>query len=72
MINEHEIRNTYENQDNDYVIFENQLTRDNSETIPNAKKTTLTRDYSSDKVKPSSKEELKEILIKQNLIPKSF
>ena len=72
LINEHEIRNTYENQDNDYVIFENQLTRDNSETIPNAKKTTLTRDYSSDKVKPSSKEELKEILIKQNLIPKSF
>ena len=72
LINEHEIRNTYENQDNDYVIFENQLTKDNSETIPGAKKTTLTMEYSSDKVKITPKEELKEILIKQNLIPKKF
>ena len=69
LINEHEIRNTYENQDNDYVIYENQLTKDHSETVPNAKKTTLTTGYSSDKVKTSTKEELKEILIKQNLIP---
>ena len=72
MINEHEIRNTYENQDNDYVIYENQLTKAHSETIPNAKKTTLTEKYSSDKVKTASKEELKEILTKQNLIPKNF
>jgi len=72
LINEHEIRNTYENQDNDYVIFENQLTKDHSETIPNAKKTTLTTEYSSDKVKITSKGELKEILIKYNLIPKKF
>ena len=72
LINEHEIRNTYENHDNDYVIYENQLTKDHSEIIPNAKKTTLTGEYSSDKVKTTSKEELKEILIKQNLIPKSF
>ena len=72
LINEHEIRNTYENQDNDYVIFENQLTPDDSETIPNAKKTTLTTEYSSDKVQPTPKEELKEIIIKQNLIPKNF
>jgi len=72
LINEHEIRNTYENQDNDYVIFENQLTKDNSETIPGAKKTTLTMEYSSDKVQATPKEELKEILIKQNLVPKNF
>ena len=72
LINEHEIRNTYENQDNDYVIFENQLTKDHSETIPNAKKTTLTTEYSSDRVKITSKEELKKIFIKQNIIPKSF
>jgi len=72
LINEHEIRNTYENQDNDYVIFENQLTPDDSETIPGAKKTTLTTEYSSDKVKTISKEELKEILTKQNLTPKNF
>ena len=69
LINEHEIRNTYENQDNDYVIYENQLTKDHSETVPNAKKTTLTTGYSSDKVKTTTKEELKEIIIKQNLIP---
>ena len=72
LINEHEIRNTYENQDNDYVIYENQLNPNLTETIPNAKKTTLTTEYSSDKVKTTSKEELKKILIKQNLIPKSF
>ena len=72
LINEHEIRNTYENQDNDYVIYENQLKPKLIETIPNAKKTTLTTAYSSDKVKTTSKEELKEILIKQNIIPKSF
>ena len=72
LINEHEIRNTYENQDNDYVIYENQLTKDHSETIPNAKKTTLTTEYSSDKVKITSKEELKEIIIKYNLIPNKF
>ena len=72
LINEHEIRNTYENQDDDYVIYENQLTKDHSESIPNAKKTTLTAGYSSDKVKTVSQEELKKILTKQNLIPKSF
>ena len=72
LINEHEIRNTYENQDDDYVIYENQLTKDRSETIPNAKKTTLTTGYSSDKVKTATKEDLKKILIKQNLIPKKF
>ena len=72
LINVHEIRNTYENQDNDYVIYENQLAKDQSKNIPNAKKTTLTAEYSSDKVKTTSKEELKEILSKQNFIPKNF
>ena len=72
LINTHEIRNTYENQDNDYVIYENQFAKDQSKNIPNAKKTTLTTEYSSDRVKTSSKEELREILSKQNFIPKSF
>ena len=72
LINEHEIRNTYENQNNDYVIYENQLTKDHSEKIPNAKKTTFTTEYSSDKVKITPKEELKQIFIEQNLIPKKF
>jgi FlaA1/EpsC-like NDP-sugar epimerase len=74
LINEHEIRNTHENQDNDYVIYENQMMAKihSLQTIPNAKKTTLTSEYSSDKVKPTSQEELKKILVEQNLIPKSF
>jgi len=72
LINTHEIRNTYENQDNDYVIYENQFAKDQSKNIPNSKKTTLTAEYSSDKVKTISKEELKENLSKQNFIPKSF
>ena len=55
LINEHEIRNTYENQDDDYVIYEDQLTSNRSEKIPNSKKGTLTTEYSSDKVKPVSK-----------------
>ena len=72
LINEHEIRNTYENLDDDYVIYENQLSKQSHQYIPNTKKTSLTTGYSSDKVKTTSKEELKEILIKQNLIPKNF
>ena len=72
LINEHEIRNTYENQDDDYVIYEDQLTNNRSEKIPNFKKAKLTAEYSSDKVKPVSKKELKEIIIKQNLIPKNY
>ena len=72
LINEHEIRNTYENQDNDYVIYENQLNPNLTKTIPNAKKTTFTTEYSSDKVKTTPKEELKQIFIEQNLIPKKF
>ena len=72
LINTHEIRNTYENQDNDYVIYENQFAKDQSKNIPNSKKTTITAEYSSDKVKTISKEELKENLSKQNFIPKSF
>jgi len=72
LINEHEIRNTFENTDDDYVIYEDPLDKDNSVTIPNVKKTTLTAEYSSDNVKIVSKAELKEILIKQNLIPKKF
>ena len=72
LINEHEIRNTYENQDDDYVIYEDQFTNNRSEKIPNLKKARLTTDYSSDKVKLVSKKELKEIIIKQNLIPKNY
>lgn len=67
LISEHEIRNTYENLDGDYVIFEDQTGL--NRTIPNTKKANLTDEYSSDKVELLSKNKLKEILIKENLIP---
>ena len=67
LINEHEIRDTYENQDNDYVIYENQLAKDKKIIPKDLKKTSLTDQYSSDKVKTVSKGELKQILIEQKL-----
>ena len=67
LINEHEIRDTYENQDNDYVIYENQLAKDKRIIPKDLEKTSLTDQYSSDKVKTVSKEELKQILIEQKL-----
>jgi len=67
LISKHEIRNTYENPDNDYVIYDDPsgLNR----TIPNTTRTTLTDEYASDKVVVLSRNELKEILKKENLIP---
>ena len=70
LINEHEIRDTYENQDNDYVIYENQLAKDKTIIPKDLEKTTLTDQYSSDKVKTVSKDELKQILIEQKLVLK--
>ena len=57
LINEHEIRDTYENQDDDYVIYEDQLAKDKKIIPKNLEKTSLTNQYSSDKVKTISKEE---------------
>ena len=56
LISKHEIRNTYESADNDYVIFEDQTGL--NRTIPNTKKTLLTDEYSSDKVELLTKQEL--------------
>lgn len=68
LINIHEVRNTYENQDDDYVIFENQRQYHNIAKIPNTVRTSLAHEYSSDKVELLTKKELKEILIKEKLI----
>jgi len=62
LINEHEIRNTFENKDGDYVIFENQTSTHGSEEIPNTTKAELTSEYSSDKAKLLSKNELKDVV----------
>lgn len=65
LINNDELRNTYEDRD-DYAIIErveNDVLRTDE-----LKKTDLKEQYSSDKVKLLTKDELKEILIKENLI----
>ncbi len=68
LISNDELRNTFENEQ-DYLIIDQQ-TQDNPERSKNQnlKKTTLKEQYSSDKVKLLSKDEIKEILIKENLI----
>ena len=67
LINYDELRNTFEN-DNDYVIVDKQLqdsefNKDNS-LVPTA----LTQPYSSDKVQLLTKDELKDILVKEEEI----
>ncbi len=63
LINNDELRNTFEN-DDDYVIIDQNL----HNHYDNLTKTTLESQYSSDKVSLLTKDEIKEILIKENLI----
>ena len=67
LISNDEIRNTFEDKD-DYVILENRV-REESEIIPNLKRTTLKEQYSSDKVELLTKEELKQILLREKIMP---
>jgi UDP-N-acetylglucosamine 4,6-dehydratase len=61
-----ESRNVYQN-DTDYLLYE--PNRDVTTSLPNEfKKITLTESYSSNKVSILSKNELKEIILKENLI----
>ncbi len=69
LINKDEIRNTFET-DNDYILF-NKNTSGEKVNLGKYQKTKLTDQYSSDKVELFSKSELKEILMKENLLPKS-
>ena len=66
LISNDEIRNTFEDKD-DYVILENRV-REESEIIPNLKRTTLKEQYSSDKVELLTKEELKQILLREKIL----
>jgi UDP-N-acetylglucosamine 4,6-dehydratase/UDP-glucose 4-epimerase len=69
LISKNEIRNVYETND-DYVIFDSQTQNDNIiDNNPNIKKIHLETEYSSDNVELLSKEELKQILINEKLIP---
>jgi len=68
LISKDEIRSVYESMQ-DYIIFENQTQNYDFSRIEGINKAELTDEYSSDKVELFSKNELKEILLKENLIP---
>jgi len=70
LISKHEIRNTYDSSD-DYILFDKQTQYQDIQKIKQLKNADLKDSYSSDKVDMLSKNELKDILVKQNLIPKN-
>ena len=68
LISEDELRNTYENKE-DYLIIDQQTLNELENSRNNdISKTTLTERYSSDKVELLTKDQIKEILVKENLI----
>jgi len=67
LISKDEIRNVYESKE-DYILFEEQTQHHNIENGNSVIKSNLKASYSSDKVKLFTKEELKNILLKEKLI----
>ncbi len=68
LINEHEMRFTWEN-DSNYIITSPNFTEDEiKKKYPNMKKIQSTSPYSSDTAKKISKDELKQIIIKAGLL----
>lgn len=70
LISKHEVRNTYDSSD-DYILFDKQTQYHDIQEVKKLKKADLQDSYSSDKVNLLSKNELKDILVKQNLIQKN-
>jgi len=70
LINKHEIRNTFEN-DDDYILIDQSVLQFNPHEYSNLKKTSLKDEYSSDKVDLFTKDQIKEILIEEKLVPTS-
>jgi len=68
LINKDELRNTYETKD-DYIIFQDEMQDHEISSSLKAKKTELKEQYSSDRVELLTKEEIKKILVHENLIP---
>ena len=68
LINKDELRNTYENND-DYIIFDKETQFHNAPDESKFKKSNLETEYSSDKTKLLTKNEIKDILISEKLIP---
>jgi len=71
LISKHEIRNAYDSIE-DYILFDKQTQYYDIEEIKKLQKADLKDSYSSDKVDLLSKSELKDILLKQNLIPRDL
>src|SRR2546428_2944950 len=67
LISKDEIRNTFESK-YDYVILDEQLQNEDNIRKLGLSKTSLRDQYSSDRVELLTKDELKEILIKENII----
>ena len=68
LISADEIRNTYETE-SDYVILDKDIPFVDYSNYPYNKKTELKESYTSDKTHELTKEELKNILIEQKLLP---
>lgn len=68
LISTHELRNTFENND-DYVIIEEQIRKRGLECLKSLNQTTRTDEYSSNNVPLLSKSELKDILVTEKLLP---
>ena len=68
LINKDEIRNSYENKE-DYVLIDKKMIVPSTKKNQYTKNTKFTDEYSSDKVELMSVEEIKNILIKENLMP---
>ena len=67
LLNTDELRNTYEMED-DFLLIEQTVFNKNNLDPSAYPKTKLTEQYSSDKVDLLSKDELKHILLKENLV----
>ena len=67
LINSDEIRNTFED-DDDYIILQDHLQK-RIEKMENLQKTELKEQYSSDKVKLLTLEEIKQILLNEGILP---
>lgn len=67
LISINEIRNSYETED-DYVLFESETQNHNLDSLENIKKSSLSGEYSSDKVDLLTIDELKSILTKSGLV----
>ncbi|MFZ1077768.1 MAG: polysaccharide biosynthesis protein [Nitrosotalea sp.] len=67
LISKEELRNTFETE-HDYILFEQQTQNHDFEKMIDAKKSDLKQEYSSDKVKKLTKEELEQIILNENVL----